>query len=234
MGVFKRLSNMLRAKANSTLDEVENPIQLLDQKIRDMEKSFNDARRSSAQIFGNLKETEKKMNESKEDSKQYDEKVKLAMSKGNEELAKKALRLKLESDKKYVSLSESYKNQKAKADILKSNLKGLEEELEKTRNYRDEASARMNNAEASKQINEVIANIQTKNNSINLDNIERTIARKESYAEGLEELKGKSLDDEFKELEEVSLEEELAKYKNNNENKDTDIYLELKKYENKE
>ncbi len=66
-----------------------------------MEKSFNEAKRSSAQIFGNLKDTEKKMNEAKEESAQYDEKVRLAMSKGNEELAKKALKLKLDSDKKF-------------------------------------------------------------------------------------------------------------------------------------
>ena len=44
----------------------------------------------------------------------------------------------------------------------------LEKELDKTRSYRDEAVARLNNAEASKQINEVIANVQSKSNSINI------------------------------------------------------------------
>ncbi len=57
----------------------------------------------------------------------------------------------------------------------------LEKELDKTRSYRDEAVARLNNAEASKQINEVIANVQSKSNSINIDDIERSISRKESY-----------------------------------------------------
>lgn len=216
MGVFNRISNMFKAKANSALDDLENPIELLDQKIRDMEESLNKAKISSAQIFGNLKNTEKAMEKSKELSKDYDEKVKLAMSKNNEELAKKALRLKLDEDKKYESLKKSYEEQSVKAKALKDNLIKLQEEIDKTRSYRDEASARLNNANASKQINEIMANVQTKKNSINLDDIERKISKEESYAEGLSDLKTPSLDDEFEALNETSLDEELEKYKNNN------------------
>lgn len=228
MGVFTRISNMMKAKTNAVLDDMENPVELLDQKIRDMEKAFNEAKRSSAQIFGNLKETEKKMAEAKSQSEDYDNKVKLAMSKGNEELAKKALRLKLDSDKKYESLKTSYEGQRVKVDALKNNLNELQKELDKTRSYRDEAVARLNNAEASKQINEVMANVQSKSNSINIDDIERKIAKKETYAEGLSELKTKSLEDEFDEMEALSLDEELAKYKTPD-SKD-DLSLELEKY----
>lgn len=215
MGVFNRISNMFKAKANSALDDLENPIELLDQKIRDMEESLNKAKISSAQIFGNLKNTEKAMEKSKELSKDYYEKVKLAMSKNNEELAKKALRLKLDEDKKYESLKKSYEEQSVKAKALKDNLIKLQEEIDKTRSYRDEASARLNNANASKQINEIMANVQTKKNSINLDDIERKISKEESYAEGLSDLKTPSLDDEFEALNETSLDEELEKYRNN-------------------
>lgn len=213
MSIFNRISNMVKAKANSALDEMENPIELLDQKIRDMEESLNKAKISSAQILGNLKAIEKEMNEAKEASNDYDSKVRLAMSKGNEELAKKALKLKLDSDKKYESLKTSYESLEKKADTLKQNLSSLQEELDKTRSYRDEAVARLNTANASKQINEIMANVQSKDNSINLDDIERKIAKKESYAEGLESLKTPSLEDEFKALEESSLEEELNKYR---------------------
>lgn len=213
MGIFNRISNIFKSKTNSALDSIENPVQLLDQKIRDMEESFNKAKISSAQIFGNVKETEKNMNAALEASKDYEEKVRLAMSKNNEELAKKALKLKLESDKKYETLKQTYESQKLKASELKENLIKLQEEIDKTRSYRDEASARLNNANATKQINEIMANVQSKDNSINLDDIERSIAKKESYAEGLKDLKTPTLDDEFKSLEDVSLDEELNKYR---------------------
>lgn len=214
MSVFKRISNMFRAKVNNALDEVENPVELLDQKIRDMEESLNNAKLSSAQILGNVHEIRMKMENAKKESAEFDEKVKLAMAKENEELAKKALQRKLEADKTYESLKKSYEDASQKAEAVKEKLKELEGEIQKTRSYRDEAAARYNNAEASKKVNEILANVDTGSNKINIDDIERKIQRKEAMAEGLGELKkDTTLEDEFKKLEEIDLDEELKKYK---------------------
>lgn len=216
MGIFSRMSNMIKAKVNNTLDEMENPVELLDQKLRDMDEQFNKAKLSSAQILGNVHEIEKKLEAAKKESNDYDQKVRLALSKGNEELAKRALAKKVETDKKVSSLQASYDNARVQADTLKANLRALEEEITKTRNYRDEAVARYANAEASQKVNEVLANVQTKNNSIQIDSIERKIQKKESLAQGLGELRDlDDFDSEFKKLDEVDLDAELAKYKSN-------------------
>lgn len=214
MGIFSRMSNMIKAKVNNSLDEMENPVELLDQKLRDMDEQFNKAKLSSAQILGNVHEIEKKLDSAKKESEDYDQKVRLALSKGNEELAKRALAKKVETDKKAASLQASYDNAKIQADTLKANLRALEEEITKTRSYRDEAAARFANAEASQKVNEVLANVQTKSNSIQIDSIERKIQRKESLAQGLGELRDlDDFDSEFKKLDEVDLDLELAKYK---------------------
>jgi Phage shock protein A (IM30), suppresses sigma54-dependent transcription len=216
MGIFSRMSNMIKAKVNNSLDEMENPVELLDQKLRNMDEQFNKAKLSSAQILGNVHEIEKKLDSAKKESEDYDQKVRLALSKGNEELAKRALAKKVETDKKAASLQASYDNAKIQADTLKANLRALEEEITKTRSYRDEAAARFANAEASQKVNEVLANVQTKNNSIQIDSIERKIQRKESLAQGLGELRDlDDFDSEFKKLDEVDLDLELAKYKSN-------------------
>ena len=208
MGIFNRMSNMIKGKVNSTLDEMENPIELLDQKIKDMEEQLSKAKLNSAQVLGNVHEIEKKMNAAKNESVDYDSKVKLALSKNNEDLAKRALSKKVDADKKYESLVTTYNTSKAQADALKKNLRALEEELEKTRSYRDEA------AKASKKVNEVLANVETKTNSINIDNIERKIAREEAMANGLGELKNiDDFDSEFEQLGDVDLDAELEKYK---------------------
>ena len=81
----------------------------------------------------------------------------------------------------------------------------------------DEAAARYSNAEASQKVNEVLANVKTKTNSIQIDSIERKIQRKESLAQGLGELRDiDDFDSEFAKLDEVDLDLELEKYKNNN------------------
>lgn len=215
MGIFSRVSNMIKAKVNDTLDEMEDPIQLLDQKLRDMEAEFNKAKLNSAQILGNVHEIEKKLNAAKEESAEFEEKVKLALSKGNEDLAKRALAKKVEMDKKCSSLQASYDSAKVQADKLKANLKSLQEEIDKTRNYRDEAAARYSNAQASEKVNEVLANVKTKSNSIQLDSIERKIQTKEARAEGLGELRDvDDFDKEFEKLNDVDLDLELEKYKN--------------------
>ena len=214
MGIFNRMSNMIKGKVNSTLDETENPIELLDQKIKDMEEQLSKAKLNSAQVLGNVHEIEKKMNAAKNESVDYDSKVKLALSKNNEDLAKRALSKKVDADKKYESLVTTYNTSKAQADALKKNLRALEEELEKTRSYRDEAAARYSTAKASKKVNEVLANVETKTNSINIDNIERKIAREEAMANGLGELKNiDDFDSEFEQLGDVDLDAELEKYK---------------------
>ncbi|AKA67332.1 PspA/IM30 family protein [Clostridium scatologenes] len=213
MGILKKINNIFRAKVNGALDDIENPIELLDQKLRDMDESLNKAKISSAQILGNVHEIEKKMNTTKKTSEEFDEKVKLAMSKGNEELAKKALAKKIEADKSYDSLKLSYEDAFKKGESIKKKLKELEEEIQKTRTYRDEAAARYNNAEASKKVNEILSNVDTGSNKINLDDIERKIEKKEALAEGLNDLReDNSLDKEFEKLNEVNLDEELKKY----------------------
>lgn len=216
MGVFSRMSNMFKAKVNSTLDDMENPIELLDQKIRDMDEQLNKAKLNSAQVIGNAHSIEKQLADAQKESTDYDEKVKLALSKGNEDLAKRALAKKVETDKKIATLQTSYEAARAQADKLKQNLADLQEELDKTRSYRDEAAARYANAQASKQVNEILSDVQTKANSIQIDSIERKIAKEESVANGLGELRETdTLESEFAKLDEVDLDLELEKYKQN-------------------
>lgn len=215
MGIFNRMSNMFKSKVNSTLDELENPIELLDQKIRDMENQLNKAKLNSAQIIGNAHEIKRKLEATELEVNDLESKVKLALSKGNEDLAKRALAKKIETEKKYNSLKETYEAARNQADSIKKNLSELENEIIKTRSYRDEAAARFSNAEASKKVNEVLANVQTKSNSIKIDDIERKIQKQEALAKGLGELKNTdTFESEFEALDSVDLDLELEKYKN--------------------
>lgn len=216
MGLGKRIANIFKAKGNSALDNIENPVELLDQKIRDMEEGLNKAKLSSAGVLGNVHALEKSIQKAETESSDYDDKVKLALKKNNEELAKKALALKLESDNKLEKLNQQYKTAREEADKLKKGLLSLEEKIAKTRSYRDEAAARYENAKASVKVNEILSNVDAGGNSIKIDDIERKIQQKENKAEGLGDLQeDNSLDKEFEKLNEPDLDSELEKYKAN-------------------
>lgn len=213
MGIIKRITNIFRAKTNKIMDNLEKPIELLNQKIIDMEDNLRNSVISTAQVLGNIHEMKNKMESTKKEIDDLEEKIKLALSKNNEELAKKALQKKLELETKYRALKKNYEEAKERGEKLKSSIKILEKELEKTKSYRDEAEARIYNATISSEINEIISNVQTKTNKINIDDIEQKIQKKAAYSKGLEELKEKSLDEEFEELNKVDLDIELEKYK---------------------
>ena len=218
MGIFNRVAKMTQAKVNDKLDDIENPVELCDQHIRDMEEKYRQAELSSAQVIGNANNIENELNSAQKELQDWDDKIKLAVSKGNDDLAKKAIVRKNEVAQKVEGLKTSYESAHAQAEKLKDTLKELKEEIDNTRSKRDELEARYKTAEASQKVNEIVSDVSSKPDEINMDDLERKVAKKEAMAEGLGEIasvkKGDDIDDEFKKLQsDVDVDAELAKYK---------------------
>lgn len=217
MGIFDRIAKMTQAKVNDTLDNIEDPIELCNQHIRDMEEKYRQAELSSAQVIGNARNIENEYNETQNELQDWDDKIKLAVSKGNDDLAKKAIVRKNEVAQKLGSLKSSYEAAHAQAEKLKDTLREMKEEIDSTREKRDELEARYKTAEASQQVNEIISNISSKPDGLNMDDLERKVAKKEAMANGLGEIasiKNDNLEDEFKKLgSDIDVDAELAKYK---------------------
>lgn len=213
MTIFNRLSYLLKSKMNKTLDEIENPLELLDQKIRDMECILQEARLSSAKILGNIHEIERKIQSISKESDDYIQTIKLALNKGNEALAKKVLQRKLSNDKYFDSLNISYNNANAKGESLKIKLRELQQNIYDTKIYRNEAFARYNAAQAHKKINEIMDTISTRNNFVTISNIEECIEKKECFISALTELNfDNDLNNEITNLTSLDLNLELKKY----------------------
>ena len=213
MTIFNRLSYLLKSKMNKTLDEIENPLELLDQKIRDMECILQEARLSSAKILGNIHEIERKIQSISKESDDYIQTIKLALNKGNEALAKKVLQRKLSNDKYFDSLNISYNNANAKGESLKIKLRELQQNIYDTKIYRNEAFARYNAAQAHKKINEIMDTISTRNNFVTISNIEECIEKKECFISALTELNfDNDLNNEITSLTSLDLNLELKKY----------------------
>lgn len=213
MTIFTRILYLLRSKMNSSLDELENPLELLDQKIRDMECTLSSARLSSAKVLGNIHEIQRRIENLSKESDEYVQTIKLALTKGNEPLAKKILQKKLDNDKYSASLNASYNNATSKGEALKLKLRELERNIYETKIYKNEVVARYNAAEAHKKINEIIGNISTRSDSMTLSNIEESIEKKECFITGLTELSfNTELSNEIAALSSLDLSIELKKY----------------------
>ena len=213
MWIFDKILYVLKSKVNNVLDEFQNPLELLDQKIHDMELVLNEARISSAKILGNAHEIERRLETLSKESDEYIEKIKIVLSKGNQSLAKELLQKKLDNDKYSASLSLSYDNANAKGQSLKMKLRELEQYIYEAKIYRSEAIARYNAAEAHKKISELIYNISLSNNSISISDIERSIEKKECFILGLEDLNyTNALNIKLDAITDLDLNTELKKY----------------------
>ena len=213
MTIFIRIFRLIKSIMNNTLNELENPLELLDQKIMDMECILNEARFSSAKILGNIYEIERRLECLSKESNEYIQTIKLALNKGNEDLAKKILQKKLENDKYFDALNISYINASAKGEALKSQLRELQQNIYDTKIYRNLAFARYNAAVVHEKMHEIIGNISTRNNYMCILNIEEMVQKKECFISALTELNfDNELNNEIACLISIDVNTELKKY----------------------
>jgi phage shock protein A len=215
MGLFKRVSDNIRANFNSLLDKAEDPKKMLDQYLRDMEEDIADAEgavarqlawKFKAQMEDALALVEKREAQAIE-----------ALKRGREDLARKALEDKKLNKSKAEDYNLQYENCKAIAEQLRSQLKEMKNEYEKLRVKRDNLAARIQTAKAQKEINGVRSGLSTDSARWNFDRMEDKVLHLEAEAKVAGELAGqdKSLDQELEALgnDEHDIEKELARLK---------------------
>ena len=88
MAIFERLGDLIRSNINDLIDRAENPEKMVKQIIIDMEEQLRDATAGYATAMGGVNQVRKQMEQAQAQSKEWERKAKMALSAGNEELAK--------------------------------------------------------------------------------------------------------------------------------------------------
>jgi phage shock protein A len=172
MGIFKRLKTITMAEINGLLDGMEDPIAMLNEYSREMEKEIIKGQNALArQIF-----VEKKQEVLIADTKSLVDKrtrqAKLALEQGEEAIAKLAVQEKLSKENQlqlYVIQLESIKGQ---TQILVEKLDQLKETYNQMQHKKILLASRANVAQSMKQIQKLTI-------SFNTDDIARGVARAE-------------------------------------------------------
>ncbi|MFD0828502.1 PspA/IM30 family protein [Neobacillus sp. M.A.Huq-85] len=172
MGIFKRLKTITMAEINGLLDGMEDPIAMLNEYSREMEKEIAKGQNALArQIF-----VEKKHESLIADTKSLVEKrtrqAKLALEQGEEAMAKLAVQEKLSKENQlqlYVNQLESIKGQ---TQILVEKLDQLKETYNQMQQKKILLASRANVAQSMKQIQKLTI-------SFNTDDVARGVARAE-------------------------------------------------------
>lgn len=214
MGVFDRISRLVRANVNDALDGAEDPEKMLQQLIRDMSDEIRQARGQVATMIAQEKELAADKSEADRNASEWQRRAELAVAQGKDDLAREALRRKRDSEENARIYGEQLVAQQHTVTRLKNQLQDLENKLDQMESKRDALIARSRRAKAQQQVSETISNLPNGNASSEFERFERRIRTSEAKAAASAEMAELDSDDEFAALDkDFGVEDELAALK---------------------
>jgi phage shock protein A len=213
--LFKRLMNVFKAKANDTLDMIEDPVQMIKLAVVELDESISKAVKALAVAMANQKKLQKDYEQFQLESQGWYQKATAALEAGNEELAEKALSQKAIANKKAQEYALLAQNAKQVVTQLTEQTERYKLKLQEAKAKESIFIAKAENAKAQKQIAESLGGI---NGSAlaNIDKYENKINQMEAEAESLTQLNSSQtiVEDEFRKLESnLSIQNDMEKLK---------------------
>lgn len=163
MGILKRIKRVIKSNLNNAMDKAENPEKMLSQVIIDMSQQLIESKKSVASAIADEKKLERQMRNNQSLAREWEDKAKLAVKAGKDDLAKEALVRKQEFDSIYRQYKEQWEIQHESVEKLKTALKQLQRKIEEAQRKKNLLIARAKRARAQKRIQETMTSLD--NNS---------------------------------------------------------------------
>lgn len=203
MGVFQRLSDLLKSNVNDLIDRAEDPEKMVKQIIIDMQKELS----KSTQAYGKAKASErlaeKQYQNAQKISADWETKAKSALASGDQELAKKALAKKVKADEDVANYKEMYETISNQTEAIGDQVEVLKSKLEEAKSRQAMLIARSQMADTQKNLAKSMGGLDTSSSVEKFNRMEEKIVRKEAEADAFAEIAGVNDDtvDSFEKLE---------------------------------
>ncbi|MEN8145642.1 MAG: PspA/IM30 family protein [Gemmatimonadota bacterium] len=205
MGIFERLSRLLRSNINDLIARAENPEKMLVQVIDDMRKQLAQAKQEVAVAIADERKLRAQVEEERKQALEWERRARLAVREGRDDLAKQALMRGQEHASNAAEMGEQWERHRAETDRLKDSLRQLNSKIEEAKRKKNLLIAKQKRAQAQKRIHDTMAGIEDKSAFRSFDQmvekIEETERKALAAAEVTEELEGDDLSREFTMLE---------------------------------
>ncbi len=188
MGLFDRLSRVVRANINDLVSKAEDPEKVLEQAVIDMGEDLVQLRQAVARSIATQKRTEQQYNKNQSEVNTWQQRAQLALSKGDENLAREALVRKKSFADTANSLKTQLDQQTNQVATLKRNLIALESKISEAKTKKDMLRARANAAKANKQLQDSMSNIGTSGSMAAFERMEDKVMQLEAESESAAEL----------------------------------------------
>lgn len=190
MGIFSRLSDLLKANINDLIDRAEDPEKMVKQIITDMQKELNKSTQALGKAVASEKIAEKQYKNAVETSANWEAKAKAALTAGDQELAKKALANKVKADTDVASYQEMYETISSQTEAIRAQIEVLKSKLEEAKARQAMLIARSQMADTKKNLAKSMGGFDSNSSMEKLNKMEEKITRKEAEADAFADIGG--------------------------------------------
>jgi len=201
MGLFDRVSRVIRSNLNAAVSSAEDPEKILEQAIIDMQEDLVQMRQAVASAIASQKRIQQQHERAQSEANTWHQRAQLALQKGNEELAREALSRKKTQAETASSLKAQLDQQAGQVEQLKHNLIALEGKISEAKTKKDMLRARASAAKANEQLQSTMGRLGTSSAMGAFERMEDKILQMEARSQAAGELAGADLESQFAALE---------------------------------
>ncbi len=213
MGLFDRVSRVIRSNLNALVSSAEDPEKMLEQAVIDMQEDMVQMRQAVANAIAGQKRTEQQYNQAINEANTWHQRAQLALQKGNEGLAREALNRKKVNTETANALKAQLDQQTAQVETLKRSLVALEGKLSEAKTKKDMLKARASAAKANEQLQSTLGRMGTSSAIGAFERMEEKVLQMEARSQAAAELAGSDLESQFLALESSDVDLELEAMK---------------------
>lgn len=207
-GIFSRLFKIGQSHAHSAVDQMEDPIKLTEQGIRDLKIDLNESLTSLAEVKSISIRFAKDSDSNKRKAADYERKAMLLLQRAQngqidmseaERLATEAVMKKEEAAQQAVTAQKQYEKQQTMVDQLQANINQLKSKVSSYENDLITLKARSKTADSMKKINKQMAKVDSSGTIAMLDRMKTKVEEDESLAAAYGEMASvdRTVDDEI-------------------------------------
>jgi phage shock protein A len=218
--LFGRAGRVARGQANQGMDAIEDATfeATVKQTVADMKTELNKVVQASASAMSNYNRLDAEYQKYVRQSQDWKDRAGQALDAGNEDLARKALAKKAESDKQVASMQTAVESAKGASEKLKSQVIELKRKIEEGERTATTLVARKNAASAQRKVAEAMSGVGNADNAFSqLNRFEESVSKEEATAKAFDQLASAGKDDDleaqFAALGGHSVDDELAALK---------------------
>ncbi|WP_028887725.1 PspA/IM30 family protein [Tenacibaculum ovolyticum] len=227
MNIFKRLFKIGQSETNSAIDNMEDPIKMTEQGIRDLRDDLKEGLESLAQIKALAIRAKNDLDELTSKAEDYQQKAILILQKAKtgsldtneaDRLAKEALIKKEEASKQVSNSQLEAEKLNTSVSQLEHNVDEIKNNINKWENELKTLKARVKVSKATKNLNKQMAEIDNSSTVAMLERMKDKVNQEEALAEAYGDIakSSKSIDDELNDaidFTENNADNDLAKLK---------------------